>query len=78
MLKVKNALISVFDKDGINEFGKNLESLGITLFATRGTAETLRKNNVKVKLIEELTGFPGDTWRKSKNIAPGYICKNSF
>lgn len=75
MLKVKNALISVFDKDGINEFGKNLESLGITLFATRGTAETLRKNNVKVKLIEELTGFPEILGGKVKTLHPDIFAR---
>jgi phosphoribosylaminoimidazolecarboxamide formyltransferase/IMP cyclohydrolase len=56
--KIKRALISVSDKDGIVEFSKELESLGIEIFSTGGTQKALADAGVAVKSISELTGFP--------------------
>lgn len=55
--KIKTALISVSDKTGLVEFAKKLEKLGIEIISTSGTAELLRKNNIKVTPLESLTGF---------------------
>jgi len=37
MLKIKSALISVFDKNGIEPIAKKLNSLGVEIFSTGGT-----------------------------------------
>jgi len=55
---VKRALISVSDKTGIVEFGKELESLGIEIISTGGTYNTLKTAGVKVTSISDVTGFP--------------------
>ncbi len=55
---VKRAIISVSDKTGIVEFAKQLESLGVLLYSTGGTAELLKRNSITVKSISELTSFP--------------------
>jgi len=55
---LKRALISVSDKTGIVEFAKELQSLGIEIISTGGTASLLEKNGVKVIGISEITGFP--------------------
>ncbi len=58
MVKVKRALISVSDKGGILDFAKELDSLGVEIISTGGTAKLLRDNNIKVKEVSEYTGFP--------------------
>lgn len=54
MLKVKNALISVYDKEGIVGFAKELCNFGVKIIATSGTASTLSKNDIKVVTIEDV------------------------
>ncbi|UCF12836.1 MAG: bifunctional phosphoribosylaminoimidazolecarboxamide formyltransferase/IMP cyclohydrolase [Thermoplasmatales archaeon] len=54
----KYALISVFNKEGIVDFVKELSKLGISIISTGGTATVLRDSGVKIKEISELTGFP--------------------
>jgi len=56
--KVTRALISVSHKDGILDFAKGLEKLGIEILSTGGTAKLLRDGGVKVKDVSEFTGFP--------------------
>lgn len=52
------ALISVSDKTGVIEFAKSLESLGVEVISTGGTANTLKDNGVNVIGISDVTGFP--------------------
>jgi phosphoribosylaminoimidazolecarboxamide formyltransferase / IMP cyclohydrolase len=56
--KIKRALISVSDKAGIAEFAQKLHNLGIEIFSTGGTAKLIRSNDIPVKDVSELTGFP--------------------
>ena len=56
MSKVKTALISVSDKEGIVEFAKSLKRQGIEILSTGGTASLLKKNKVPVTLISDYTG----------------------
>jgi len=58
MSKVSTALISVTDKNGIVEFARSLEKLGVEILSTGGTARTLRDGGIKVLDISEYTGFP--------------------
>jgi phosphoribosylaminoimidazolecarboxamide formyltransferase/IMP cyclohydrolase len=57
-MKVKRALISVSDKDELIDFAKNLQTLGIDIISSGGTASFLEKNGVKVTEISSVTGFP--------------------
>src|SRR5207249_908988 len=52
-----NALLSVSDKDGLNDFARGLDSLGVTIYATGGTERALRDAGVPVHALHELTGF---------------------
>jgi phosphoribosylaminoimidazolecarboxamide formyltransferase/IMP cyclohydrolase len=56
--KVSRALISVSDKAGILEFCRNLNSLGIELLSTGGTAKLLAANQIVVTEVSEYTEFP--------------------
>jgi phosphoribosylaminoimidazolecarboxamide formyltransferase / IMP cyclohydrolase len=55
--KVSRALVSVYDKTGLVDLGKNLEKHGIEILSTGSTAKVLRDAGVKVIAVEEHTGF---------------------
>jgi phosphoribosylaminoimidazolecarboxamide formyltransferase / IMP cyclohydrolase len=57
-VKITRALISVSDKTGLIELGQKLAALGIEILSTGGSAETLRKNGIKVTEVADHTGFP--------------------
>src|SRR2546426_2437599 len=52
------ALLSVSDKRGIVDFARELTGLGWEIVSTGGTAEALRREQVPVIGIEDVTGFP--------------------
>ena len=57
-MNIKNALISVFDKEGILDFARFLSKQGIYILATGGTYKHLKENDVPVNEVSEYTGFP--------------------
>jgi phosphoribosylaminoimidazolecarboxamide formyltransferase/IMP cyclohydrolase len=56
--RVRRALLSITDKTGLVEFACALESHGIELVSTGGTARALREAGLIVRDISDLTGFP--------------------
>src|SRR5438128_9531088 len=46
--KIRRALISVSDKTGIVEFVRELETFGVEIISTGGTAKTLREAGIEV------------------------------
>ena len=58
MIKVKGALISVSDKNGLVEFARGLQKLGIEIISTGGTAKLLKNAKIPVVEVSEYTGFP--------------------
>src|SRR3989344_5917882 len=70
MAKIKRALISVSDKEGIMEFAKELEKLGVEIISTGGTAKLLQKNGVNVKEISEHTKQPEMLGGRVKTLHP--------
>ncbi len=58
MSKVSRALLSVTDKSGLAEFGRQLAGLGVELVSTGGTARLLRESGLAVQEVSEITGFP--------------------
>ncbi len=57
-LKVKRALLSVTDKRGIAEFAKGLGELEVEILSTGGTSAEVEKAGVRVRQVEDYTGFP--------------------
>ena len=55
---MKRALISVYDKTGIIDFAKSLNSMGWEIISTGGTSKKLKEEGIKVQDISELTKFP--------------------
>jgi len=57
-VKVKRALISVSDKEGLDDLVRGLDKLGIEILSTGGTADFITSLGVKVTEVSEYTGFP--------------------
>ncbi len=57
-IKIKRALISVSNKDGIEDLAGKLHERGVEILSTGGTAALLRKEGIPVKDVSEHTGFP--------------------
>ena len=55
---IKRALVSVFDKSGLEILAKFLKSKGIEIISTGGSANALRKAKIPVTDISNITGFP--------------------
>ncbi len=58
MDKIKTALLSVYDKNGLLELAKFLEKGGVKIISTGGTFQLLIKNGIEATEISEHTGFP--------------------
>ncbi len=52
------ALLSVATRDGITAFARDLQALGVELYATDGTREHLAADGVAVGAVADLTGTP--------------------
>ncbi len=57
-IPVKRALVSVYDKTGLEELGRGLAAAGVEVVSTGSTAARLRDAGVTVTAVDELTGFP--------------------
>jgi phosphoribosylaminoimidazolecarboxamide formyltransferase/IMP cyclohydrolase len=55
---VRRALLSVSDKTGIVEFGRELKARGVEILSTGGTAKLLTHHGIAVREVAEYTGFP--------------------
>jgi phosphoribosylaminoimidazolecarboxamide formyltransferase / IMP cyclohydrolase len=56
--RVRRALLSVSDKQGIVELARGLVELGVEIVSTGGTARSLAEAGIAVRAIEDFTGFP--------------------
>lgn len=57
-MKIKRALLSVSNRQGLVEFAHGLAELGVELIATGGTARALQEAGLAVRPLEDVTGFP--------------------
>ena len=55
---IRRALLSVSDKAGLVELGRELAGRGVELVSTGGTAKALRDAGLTVRDVSDLTGFP--------------------
>jgi phosphoribosylaminoimidazolecarboxamide formyltransferase/IMP cyclohydrolase len=57
-IAIKRALISVYDKTGLEELAAGLHAAGVEIVSTGSTAARIGAAGVPVTPVEELTGFP--------------------
>ncbi|MGP3773807.1 bifunctional phosphoribosylaminoimidazolecarboxamide formyltransferase/IMP cyclohydrolase [Streptomyces sp. SDT5-1] len=55
---IRRALVSVYDKTGLEELARGLHEAGVELVSTGSTAGKIASAGVPVTKVEELTGFP--------------------
>ena len=55
---IRRALLSVSDKAGLVDLGRELAARGVELVSTGGTAKALRDAGLTVRDVSDLTGFP--------------------
>ncbi len=55
---VTRALVSVYDKSGLEELARGLVEAGVALVSTGSTAQRIADAGLPVTAVEELTGFP--------------------
>ena len=56
--KIRRALISVSDKEGLVERAQALVGFGVELVSTGGTSRALKDAGLAVKDVADLTGYP--------------------
>ena len=69
-VKINRALISVFDKTGLDKLAKEFVSRGIEIMSTGGSAKFLREKNIKVTDVSDYTNFPEIMDGRVKTINP--------
>lgn len=67
---IKNALISVFYKDGLDVLAKSLAAQNVHIYSTGGTQEFIENLGIKVNRVEDLTGYPSILGGRVKTLHP--------
>jgi len=68
-VKIKNAIISVYDKSKIIEFAKALDD-DVNIYSTGGTAKALQDADIKVNELSDYTSFPEILGGRVKSLHP--------
>jgi phosphoribosylaminoimidazolecarboxamide formyltransferase/IMP cyclohydrolase len=69
-IKIKNALISVYYKDGLESLVQLLAQQGVQLFSTGGTEQFIKDLDIPVTAVEDLTGYPSILGGRVKTLHP--------
>lgn len=68
--KIANALISVFDKDGLEPIVRALIKNGVTIYSTGGTQSFIEDLGISVERVEDLTSYPSILGGRVKTLHP--------
>ena len=68
--KIRRALISVYDKNRLQEIGAALSAAGVQIVSTGSTAKTLAAAGIEVTEVSALTGFPEIMGGRVKTLHP--------
>lgn len=69
-VKIKNALVSVYNKDGLTSLIQLLNKFGVTFYSTGGTETFIRDLGFDVVPVEDLTGYPSILGGRVKTLHP--------
>ena len=67
---IKNALISVFHKDGLESIVKKLNELKVNIYSTGGTQKFIETQGISVNRVEDLTTYPSILAGRVKTLHP--------
>ena len=68
--KITSALISAFDKNGLEPIIKELVDNGVSLYSTGGTETFIKNLGYQVNSVEGLTGYPSILGGRVKTLHP--------
>lgn len=68
--KIKSALISVYDKTGLEDIVKTLHANNVTIYSTGGTQAFIEGMKIPVERVEDLTDFPEILGGRVKTLHP--------
>lgn len=69
-VKIKNALVSVYYKDGLEPLIRLLASQGVNFYSTGGTEQFIKDLNIPVTAVEDLTSYPSILGGRVKTLHP--------
>jgi phosphoribosylaminoimidazolecarboxamide formyltransferase/IMP cyclohydrolase len=69
-IAVRRALISVYDKTGLDDLARGLHEAGVEIVSTGSTAQRIRDLGVPVTPVDEVTGFPEILGGRVKTLHP--------
>ena len=67
---IKSALISVFNKEGLEPIIHELDKLNVTIYSTGGTQKFINHLDVEVTPVEEITSYPSILGGRVKTLHP--------
>ncbi len=67
---IQSALISVYDKSGLEPIVKQLHAHGVTIYSTGGTQSFIEEFNIPVVRVEDLTSYPSILGGRVKTLHP--------
>ena len=67
---ISSALISVFNKDGLEPIVKKLDAQGVTLYSTGGTQQFINNLGIDVVPVEDITDYPSILGGRVKTLHP--------
>ena len=67
---VRRALVSVYDKSGLEELARGLHEAGVAIVSTGSTAGHIADAGVPVTRVEDLTEFPECLDGRDKTLHP--------
>jgi len=70
MNKINSALISVFDKGGLEDILAELEKLNVQIYSTGGTQKFIEEKGYKVTAVEDITSYPSILGGRVKTLHP--------
>ncbi len=68
--EIKNALISVYNKDGLENLVKHLHESGVNIYSTGGTSKFIQEIGIPVNEVEDLTSYPSILGGRVKTLHP--------
>jgi phosphoribosylaminoimidazolecarboxamide formyltransferase / IMP cyclohydrolase len=68
--KIRSALVSVFNKDGLDKIAQHLNNMGVTFYSTGGTRSYLTNLGIDVIAVEDITDYPSILGGRVKTLHP--------
>ena len=70
---IRSALISVYNKEGVEEIARGLHSLGVILYSTGGTFDYIKSLGLPVTSVDSVTGYPEIFGGRVKTLHPAIM-----